>query len=67
MAHSLGVRTFDGLTGFPCNQFKSQEPNSHAKILKFTAKRGVTFPIFAKVCYVRALGAENMQADSCRC
>ena len=34
---------------FPCNQFNSQEPKSHAKILEFTSKRGVTFPIFAKV------------------
>lgn len=35
--------------GFPCNQFKDQEPESNDKILSFCqVNYGVTFPMFAK-------------------
>ena len=36
--------------GFPCNQFKSQEPGTDAEIKQFcTSKFGVTFPLFDKI------------------
>jgi glutathione peroxidase len=36
--------------GFPCNQFKSQEPGTDAEIKAFcTSKFGVTFPLFDKL------------------
>lgn len=36
--------------GFPCNQFKEQEPGSEADIEEFCRLNyGVTFPMFAKV------------------
>ncbi|MGK5080663.1 glutathione peroxidase [Janthinobacterium sp. HLX7-2] len=36
--------------GFPCNQFRQQEPGSNAEIGAFCAKNfGVTFPLFAKI------------------
>jgi glutathione peroxidase len=36
--------------GFPCNQFKSQEPGTDAEIKQFcTSKFGVTFPLFDKL------------------
>jgi glutathione peroxidase len=36
--------------GFPCNQFKSQEPGTDAEIKEFcTSKFGVTFPLFDKL------------------
>lgn len=36
--------------GFPCNQFKSQEPGSEAEIKQFcTLNYGVSFPMFAKI------------------
>jgi glutathione peroxidase len=36
--------------GFPCNQFKSQEPGTDAQIKEFcTSKFGVTFPLFDKL------------------
>ncbi len=36
--------------GFPCNQFKGQEPGSTAEIKKFcTETYGVTFPMFDKL------------------
>lgn len=36
--------------GFPCNQFKEQEPGSAAEIAKFCQETyGVTFPMFDKV------------------
>jgi glutathione peroxidase len=41
-----------GLTilGFPCNQFRQQEPGSAKEIRKFcTANYGVEFPLFARV------------------
>ena len=41
-----------GLTvvGFPCNQFRQQEPGSNADIGAFCEKNfGVTFPLFAKI------------------
>jgi glutathione peroxidase len=36
--------------GFPCNQFKAQEPESEAKIKEFChLTYGVSFPMFAKI------------------
>ena len=36
--------------GFPCNQFKGQEPGSEEEIASFCRlDHGVTFPLFAKV------------------
>jgi glutathione peroxidase len=36
--------------GFPCNQFKGQEPGSMEEILEYCATTwGVTFPVFDKV------------------
>ncbi len=36
--------------GFPCNQFKGQEPGTAAEIREFcTARFHVTFPLFAKI------------------
>ena len=36
--------------GFPCNQFKKQEPGTEAEIKKFCeSKYGVTFPMFSKI------------------
>lgn len=36
--------------GFPCNQFKQQEPEGEAEIKKFCRfKYGVSFPMFAKI------------------
>ena len=36
--------------GFPCNQFRQQEPGSNADIGAFCEKNfGVTFPLFAKI------------------
>ncbi len=36
--------------GFPCNQFKGQEPGTEAEIQTFCSSTyGVTFPLFAKV------------------
>ncbi|MFD2367566.1 glutathione peroxidase [Pseudoduganella sp. GCM10020061] len=36
--------------GFPCNQFRGQEPGSEQQIGEFCEKNfGVTFPMFAKV------------------
>jgi len=36
--------------GFPCNQFKGQEPGDEAQISEFCELNfGVTFPLFAKV------------------
>ena len=43
---------FQGFTicGFPCNQFKSQEPGTDAEIKEFcTGKYNVTFPMFDKL------------------
>ncbi len=38
------------ILGFPCNQFKGQEPGSEADIKKFcSTKYNVTFPLFSKV------------------
>ncbi len=46
---SLGPRGFTVL-GFPCNQFRRQEPGGEAEIAAF-CRTGydVTFPLFAKV------------------
>jgi glutathione peroxidase len=36
--------------GFPCNQFKEQEPGSNEEIQDFcTSTYDVTFPVFAKI------------------
>ena len=36
--------------GFPCNQFKNQEPGTNEEIQEFCkVNYGVTFPVFAKV------------------
>lgn len=36
--------------GFPCNQFKAQEPESESKIKEFCRLTyGVSFPMFAKI------------------
>ena len=36
--------------GFPCNQFKGQEPGSNEEIAEFcSATYGVTFPLFDKI------------------
>jgi glutathione peroxidase len=38
------------ILGFPCNQFKAQEPGTAADIQQFcTVNYGVTFPMFAKI------------------
>ncbi|OWZ02959.1 Phospholipid hydroperoxide glutathione peroxidase, partial [Phytophthora megakarya] len=34
--------------GFPCNQFKSQEPGTHEEIIEFVKQYEVTFPLFEK-------------------
>ena len=36
--------------GFPCNQFRAQEPEDEAAIEKFVESRyGITFPMFSKI------------------
>jgi glutathione peroxidase len=38
------------VVGFPCNQFKGQEPGSAEEIAEFcSATYGVTFPLYAKI------------------
>ena len=38
------------MLGFPCNQFKGQEPGSEEEIKTFCSTTyGVTFPLFSKV------------------
>ena len=38
------------ILGFPCNQFRGQEPGTAEEIRKFcTSKYNVTFPLMAKV------------------
>ena len=38
------------ILGFPCNQFRQQEPGTAAEIQQFcTAKYGVSFPLFTKI------------------
>jgi len=38
------------VVGFPCNQFKGQEPGSEAEIVEFCSTTyGVTFPMSAKI------------------
>ncbi|PHS38763.1 MAG: glutathione peroxidase [Sulfurovum sp.] len=44
--HSQGLE----ILGFPCNQFKNQEPGSPEEIQNFCKVNfGVTFPLFAKI------------------
>jgi glutathione peroxidase len=46
---TYGERGFSVL-GFPCNQFKGQEPGSSEQIAQFcSATYGVTFPLFDKL------------------
>ena len=46
--------------GFPCNQFKGQEPGDAAEIADFcSTKYGVTFPLFAKI-EVNGAGADPL-------
>ena len=35
--------------GFPCNQFGNQERDSDQDIQQFLKKKGITFPVFAKI------------------
>jgi glutathione peroxidase len=43
------------ITGFPANDFKSQEPGSNEEIQSFcTLNYGVTFPLFSKITVVGA-------------
>jgi len=45
----LGPRGFEVL-GFPCNQFRHQEPGTEAEIGQFCERNfGVSFPLFAKI------------------
>lgn len=38
------------VAGFPCNQFRGQEPGTNAEIATFcTEKFGVTFPMYSKI------------------
>ncbi len=38
------------ILGFPCNQFRGQEPGSESEIQEFcTTNYGVTFPLFSKI------------------
>lgn len=37
------------ILGFPCNQFKKQEPAAEDKIKEGVAKRGVEFDMFTKI------------------
>jgi len=49
LQQTYGDRGFTVL-GFPCNQFKGQEPGSMEAILEFCSTTyGVTFPLFDKV------------------
>jgi len=49
LQETYGSRGFTVL-GFPCNQFKGQEPGSMEDILEFCSTTyGVTFPLFDKV------------------
>ncbi len=44
--HAQGLE----ILGFPCNQFRSQEPGTNAEIQQFCrATYGVSFPVFAKI------------------
>ena len=44
-----GDRGFQ-VVGFPCNQFKGQEPGTNAEIADFcSATYGITFPVFGKI------------------
>ena len=49
MHRDYGERGFEVL-GFPCNQFRGQEPGSEAEIGQFCERNfGVSFPLFAKI------------------
>ncbi len=49
MHRDYGDRGFEVL-GFPCNQFKHQEPGTEAEIGVFCERNfGVSFPLFAKI------------------
>ncbi|MDQ1711830.1 MAG: glutathione peroxidase [Frankiaceae bacterium] len=49
LQEELGPRGFTVL-GFPCNQFRGQEPGTAEEIQEFCSTTyGVTFPLFAKI------------------
>ncbi|MEW6024371.1 MAG: glutathione peroxidase [Pseudomonadota bacterium] len=49
MHRDYGERGFEVL-GFPCNQFRGQEPGTEAEIGQFCERNfGVSFPLFAKI------------------
>ncbi|MCC2961698.1 glutathione peroxidase [Massilia sp. IC2-278] len=49
MHRDFAERGFEVL-GFPCNQFKNQEPGTEAEIGQFCERNfGVSFPLFAKI------------------
>jgi glutathione peroxidase len=57
-----------GLTvlGFPCNQFRGQEPGSPEEIATFCSTTyGVTFPLFDKL-HVNGDGRHPLYAELCR-
>lgn len=37
------------ILGFPCNQFKGQEPGTDSEIKEFACGRGARFPLFSKI------------------
>jgi glutathione peroxidase len=52
--------------GFPCNQFKGQEPGTSEEIAEFcSATYGVTFPLFAKI-DVKGEGQHPLYAELTR-
>lgn len=52
--------------GFPCNQFKGQEPGTSEEIAEFcSATYGVTFPLFAKI-EVKGEGQHPLYAELTR-
>jgi glutathione peroxidase len=61
----LAPRGFSVL-GFPCNQFKGQEPGTSEEIAEFcSATYGVTFPLFAKI-EVKGEGQHPLYAELTR-
>jgi glutathione peroxidase len=65
MHEELAPRGFSVL-GFPCNQFKGQEPGTSEEIAEFcSATYGVTFPLFAKI-EVKGEGQHPLYAELTR-
>lgn len=49
LQHKYAARGF-AVLGFPCNQFRGQEPGTEGEIRQFCESRfGITFPMFAKI------------------